>query len=224
MNLEEYNARLVDILNDIPESQHLEEPERTAMSWKLTEDQVRRALQRTKDSTAMGLHGCPYKLWKALEKWHNRLRHKNVPSFDIIKALMYLFRDIQGHGVDNRTNFTTSWMCPIFKKKDPTEIGNYRLITLLNTDYKLLTKVLAIQLLDHVSHLVHPDQAGFIPNWLIFDHIRLAKAILNYAEISEGDSAILALDQEKAYDKICHDYLWRTLEAFHIPQPFIRTV
>ena len=71
-------------------------------------------------------------------------------------------------------------MCPLFKKKDPTDIRNYRPITLLNTDYKLLTKVLALQLLDHVNQLIHPDQAGFIPNRSIFDHIRLAKAILNY--------------------------------------------
>ena len=139
---------------------------------------------------------------ESVRKASNKLRHKNRPSFDVIKALTYLFQDIQEHGVDDRTDFTTGWMCPIFKKKDPTEISNYRPITLLNTDYKLLTKVLAIQLLDHVNHLVHPDQAGFIHNRSIFDHIRLAKAILNYAEVSEEDGAILALDQEKAYDKI----------------------
>jgi len=115
-------------------------------------------------------------------------------------------------------------MCPLFKKKDPTDIHNYRPITLLNTDYKILTKVLAIQLLDHVNQLVHPDQAGFIPNHSIFDHIRLAKAILNYVDATEEDGAILALDQEKAYDKIRHDYLWKTLEAFHLPQPFIQMV
>jgi hypothetical protein len=177
-----------------------------------------------KDGTATGLNGCPYELWKVLEKQHNKLRHKNAPSFNMIKALTYLFQDIQEYRVDDRTNFTTGWMCPIFKKKDPTEISNYRPITLLNTDYKLLTKVLAIQLLDHVNHLVYLDQVGFIPDHLIFDHIHLAKAILNYMEISEEDGAILVLDQEKVYDKIQHDYLWKTLEAFHIPQPFIRTV
>jgi len=137
---------------------------------------------------------------------------------------MLLFQDVQEHGVDDRTEFTTGWMCPLFKKKDPTEICNYRPITLLNTDYKLLTKVLAIQLLNHVNQLVHPDQAGFIPNWSIFDHICLAKAILNYTEVTEEDGAILVLDQEKAYDKIRHDYLWKTLEAFHLPQPFIKTI
>jgi len=105
-------------------------------------------------------------------------------------------------------------MCPLFKKKDPMEISNYRLITLLNTVYKLLTKVLAIQLLDHINQLIHLDQAGFIPGRSIFNHIRLAKAILNYAEVSEEDRTIVALDQEKAYDKIRHDYLWKTLEAF----------
>jgi len=87
----------------------------------------------------------------------------NTPSFDITKVLTYLFQDIQEHGVDKRTTFTTGWMCPLFKKKDPMEISNYRPITLLNIVYKLLTKVLAIQLLNHVNQLIHPDQAGFIP-------------------------------------------------------------
>ena len=220
----EYDRLLKEILREIPKNQWLEEPDRTRISWKVTEGQVSEALHHMKDSIATSLDGCPYKLWKALEKCHNKLRHKDVPSFDVIKVLMYLFQDIQEHGVDDRTEFTTRWMCPLFKKKDPTDICNYRPITLLNTDYKILTKVLAIQLLDHVSQLVHLDQAGFISNCSIFDHICLVKAILNYAEITEEDGVILALDQEKAYDKIRHDYLWKTLEAFHLPQPFIWTV
>jgi hypothetical protein len=113
-------------------------------------------------------------------------------------------------------------MCPIFKKKDPTEISNYRPITLMNTDYKLLTKILALQLSDHARDLIHSDQAGFIPKCSIFDHIRLAKAVINYTEIAGEDGAIVALDQEKAYNKIRHDYLWKVLETFHIPLPFIR--
>jgi len=147
-----------------------------------------------------------------------------LPDWFLAELQQHYFWDIQEHGVNDRTDFTTGWMCLLFKKKDPTDISNYRPITLLNTDYKLLTKVLAIQLLDHVSQLVHPDQARFIPNQSIFNHICLAKAILSYAEITEEDGAILALDQEKVYNKIWHNYLWKTLEAFHLPQPFIKTV
>ena len=162
---------LENILSEIPENQQLEEPERTIMSWKVTEEQVSKALHCTKDGMATGLDGCPYELWKALEKRHNNLQHRSMPSFNVIKALTHLFQDIQEHSVNDRTDFTTSWMCPLFKKKDPTDICNYRPIMLLNMDYKTLTKVLAIQLLNYADQLVHPDQAGFTPNRSIFNHI-----------------------------------------------------
>lgn len=170
------------------------------------------------------MDGCPYELWKTLQTKHEEAKQPNQPSFDIIKTLAILFNDIQTHGVAEGSNFALGWMCPIYKKKDPTEISNYRPITLLNSDYKMLTKVLAIQLMDHIEQLVHPDQAGFIPRRSIFDQIKLAETIITYAEITEEDGAIVALDQEKAYDKIRHDYLWRTLEAFNLPAPFTNTI
>ena len=224
MDPNEFKERMNNLLRDIPATQCLEEPERTNMSWKITEDQVRKALHLSKDGSATSLNGIPYDLWKTLQKRHDKLKHKNNQSFDVIKALTYVFRDIQDHGVDDRTEFTTGWMCPLFKKKDPTDICNYCPITLMNADYKLLTKVMAIQLMDHAHQLIHPDQAGFILNRSIFNHIRLVKAILNYTEVSDENGSILALDQEKAYNKIKHDYLWKMLEAFNLPAPFIKTI
>ena len=124
--------------------------------------------------------------------------------FDIIAILTKVFEDIRRHGIDKRLVFAHGWMCLIYKKKDPTEISNYRPITLLNTDYKLLTKTLSLQLVEPIHKLIHPDQAGFIPKRSIFNHIHLASTIINYAEVMEVDSVIVALDQEKAYDKIRH--------------------
>ena len=83
---------------------------------------------------------------------------------------------------------------------------------------------MALQLNDHAHTLIHRDQAGFVPRRSIFNHIRLANAIINYAEIAEDNGSIVLLDQEKAYDKIRHDYLWRILEAFHLPLPFINSM
>ena len=62
------------------------------------------------------------------------------------------------------------------------------------------------------------------PKRSIFDHIRLAKAIINYAEAMDIDGTIVALDQEKAYDKIRHKYLWETMKRYNLPQPFTDTV
>jgi len=44
MSIEEYNMLINDFLNEIPESQCLEDPDRTTMSWKITEEQVSKAL------------------------------------------------------------------------------------------------------------------------------------------------------------------------------------
>ena len=116
------------------------------------------------------------------------------------------------------------WMCPIYKKKDRTKICNYRPIMLMNADYKWLTKVTALQMLEEINPLIHKNQSGFMPKWSIFNNIRLANVILKYAEITESNSAIVLLDQEKAYEKIWHNYLWETLECMDIPPLFINTV
>lgn len=115
-------------------------------------------------------------------------------------------------------------MCPIFKKKDRSKIENYRPITLLNSDYKLLTKALSLQLLDLINEMIHRDQARFIPGRSIYNHIRLTRVMITYTETMEVNRAIIALDQEKAYDKITHRYLWKTLEAFNLLKCFIDTV
>lgn len=48
--------------------------------------------------------------------------------------------------------------------------------------------------------------------------------IMQYAEVEEENSIIVALDQEKAYDKITHNYLWKVLEKFDILNNFTNTV
>ena len=223
-NLEDWEDRVNLILDEIPQEQVLPESDASAEDKPLTETQTKKALHLSKNGTATGMDGCPYELWKSLQKQHEITAKANKPSFDIIKALTTVLVNIQKNGVDEKTNFALGWMCPIYKKKDRTDISNYRPITLLNTDYKILTKALAIQLMDHISSLVHKDQAGFIPQRSIFDHIRLAKTIIDYAEATELDGAIVALDQEKAYDKIHHNYLWNVLSAFNLPRTFIKTI
>ena len=221
---DERAADIEHALRAVPVRQKLEDPERSPMSRIVTEAHVQTALKFAKNNTATGMDGCPYELWKALHQHHLDRTKRNQTSFDINKTLTKVFQDIQTHGVEEVSSFALGWMCPIYKKKDHTEISNYRPITLLNTDYKLLTKVLAHQLIDNIETMVHSDQTGFIPKRTIFNNIRLARSILKYTELTHEDGAIVALDQEKAYDKIHHDYLWATLERFNVPPTFIQTV
>ncbi len=48
--------------------------------------------------------------------------------------------------------------------------------------------------------------------------------IIDHADLTKQNGMIVAFDQEKAYDKIWHNYLWRVLEAFQILDPFISMI
>jgi hypothetical protein len=48
--------------------------------------------------------------------------------------------------------------------------------------------------------------------------------IMEYAEVEEENGLIVALDQEKAYDKITHEYLWKVLDKLDVPENFTNTV
>ena len=131
--------------------------------------------------------------------------------------MLKTFVNIQENNVNLSTQFTLGWLCPIYKKKEKDQIKNYRPITLLNMDYKLLTKAMSTQLTQHIHFLIHPDQSGFIPKRLIFNPINLNQSLCAYADYMGENGVIVALDQEKAYDKINHHYLLETLSMFNLP-------
>lgn len=214
---------IIETLSNIPCKQCLEVPPDTLLE-PLHREQILEALCSSKAGSAAGIDGIPYEAWRALHEHHTAANRSNKPSFDVLSTLTYVINDIQINGVLKDSNFTLGWMCPLYKKKDRTAIENYRPITLLNTDYKLLTKALAMQLGRIIHTLVHPDQSGFIPKRSIFNPIRLTQAMATYADVLEEDGVIIALDQEKAYDRIRHDYLLTTLTSFNLPPLFVNTV
>ncbi|OJT09005.1 Transposon TX1 uncharacterized 149 kDa protein [Trametes pubescens] len=188
-------------------------------------EEVREAIDDAAVGKSPGLDGLPAEVYKRYAVWATSAAKTGKPHLDIAEVLRKLFNDIEVHGVAPNVMFAEGWICPIYKLKgDTRQITNYRPITLLNADYKILTRVLATRLVSPASLIVHPDQAGFLPGRRIHDNIRLTKIMLDYAEAEEINGVIVALDQEKAYDRIDHHYLWRLLEHLNFPQRFIRTI
>jgi hypothetical protein len=64
--------------------------------------------------------------------------------------------------MDINAKINKGCVSPIYKKKDPENIANYRPITLLNTDYKILTKALSLRLAEAAPEIINADQVGFI--------------------------------------------------------------
>lgn len=110
------------------------------------------------------------------------------------------------------------------KKKDRRDIANYRPITILNTDYKIMTKILTGRLTKVAPGIIHDDQAGFMKGQSIYDQMELLHVVIDRCEQEQLGGAIVCLDQEKAYNRTRHDFLWKSLSKLGIPEHFTRTV
>jgi hypothetical protein len=76
-----------------------------------------------------------------------------------------------------------------------------------------MTRVLTTRISSVVPNLIHTDQAGFMLGRRIEDQTDLVQLMLNRCEAFEENGVVVCLDQEKAYDKVRHDFIWKTLES-----------
>jgi hypothetical protein len=72
--------------------------------------------------------------------------------------------------------------------------------------------------------LLHKNQAGFVPGRQISEQTKLIRMIMALAEQTGKNGLVVSLDQEKAYDKVNHEYIWKTLDKFEIPEEFIQII
>ncbi|KAH9886321.1 Endonuclease/exonuclease/phosphatase [Cubamyces lactineus] len=156
---------LEDVLGSI-EAQ-LTDQQVDMMAAKIEYNECELALRCAKTGTAPGIDGIQYEVWKTMhDRFKGDLRNPNKRAFDVLKVLTAAFTDIQTYGVCKSTSFAEGWMSPIWKEKgEKTKIVNYRPITLLNSDYKLMSKILAIRIAEPKRVLYQVDVLETTLNW-----------------------------------------------------------
>ena len=112
----------------------------------------------------------------------------------------------------------------LYKKNDKSKLANWRPISLLNTDYKILAHVLANRLKKVINKLIHTDQTGYLKGRSIGQNIRLIQDVIDYFENDNTQGAIIFLDFRKAFDTVNHNFLMRVLEKLNFGQSFIQWV
>ena len=108
--------------------------------------------------------------------------------------------------------------------KDLLNISNYRPISLLNIDYKILSKVLAKRITTVLDEVILEDQLGFLKGRNIGEAIRIIDDMIFHTSHFDLPGFLIAIDFEKAFDSVAHSFLQDVLCAFGFGPSFQRWI
>ena len=104
--------------------------------------------------------------------------------------------------------------------KDNLLLQNWRPISLINTDYKILSKVLSNRLIKVLPNIIGEQQYGFMKGKFISMYSRLIADLMDVTKQKKLESFILAIDLEKAFDSLNWQFLFKTLNWFGFGNSF----
>ena len=110
------------------------------------------------------------------------------------------------------------------KGKDIRLLTNWRLLSLLNSDYTILAKTLSNRLQIVINKIISQDRAGCINARLTFGNIWSIIDVINYTKERKLNGILLFLDYEKAFDTINWDFMITRLKILHFGKFYVDAI
>ena len=197
---------ITNTLNHVISEQDYEDCKRL-----LSEAELKQAVDKLKSGRTPGEDGLPAEFYKAF--WSQ-----------LEEVFVNLCRYCEeNHKLPETTRTGILNLLPK-QGKDARYIKNRRPITLLNVDYKLIEKALAIRMDKVLKYLIHRDQTGFMKDRRIAANIRKVFDLMYYCNEENLPGVILNLDFAKCFDKIDFSCIEGSFRYFNFPEYMITWV
>ena len=110
------------------------------------------------------------------------------------------------------------------KGKYHSFLENWRPISLVNVDTKIMTKAIASRIKNVLPDIIHPNQTGYEKDRFIGETIRSIYDVMDFMVKENIPGLMLFIDFEKAFDSVEWDFLFKCLEAFNFGPDFLHLI
>ena len=183
----------------------------TKLNSEITQKEINEAIDNMDNNKSPGDDGLPAEFYK----------HFKTQLAPILTTLYNTIIETE-HNLPH--SMTNAIITLIPKKGDPSDIKNWRPISLLNVDYKIFTKILATRLRTTLTQIIDSTQTCAVPNRTIHQNNIFLRDLILLQQNHHSSLSLISIDFEKAFDKVDRLFTFKTLEAFHFPPKFIQTI
>ena len=159
------------------------------MLRKMSEEECVEVIKTFKNGRSPGTDGLPIEFYKIF--WNDI---KNL----VLNSFSYSYEQ-KNMSVSQKQSIITLLSK---RDKDTRLLKNWRPISLLNVDYKIMAKCIASRLKLVLTKIISENQCGFIKGRYIGDNIRSLLEVIDLAEEENLSCIIISIDFEKAFDTI----------------------
>ena len=202
------HSKLNEILKDIPK---LSQTDMEHTRGIITYIECLKALKTLPNGKTPGIDGITTDFYKFF--W-------NDVSTILLDSLNYAFKKGEMSS-DQRMGVIT-----LSPKKDKIRhyLKNWRPITLLTVDYKLIAKTMALRLEKIMPHYINETQFGYVKGRYIGENIRCVIDINDVCTKNNINAFAIQIDFEKAFDSVNWDFMLISLAKMNFSEDFIRWV